>query len=309
MVDALIEMQTDESVAHVPSLVDPRTRYKQQVVLPNQSFPGLHRNWNPPLNSGEESYVGTGRLKGRKALITGGGSGIGRAVAIAFACEGADVTINYLPEEQPDADEVRAVVEAEGVRFFAMPGDLRNDTFCADLCPPGPRRDGRARHPGQQRRLLGAASEHCQPHDRADSAHLRGQRLRVLLLGSRRGAAPPARVLHHFHVVGHGPSAARSGRRLRGDEGCPGLHGTDAGLAARPSGIRVNAVAPGPTATNFLTSHGLTNENATTVAAQLPLGRIAQPAEPAPIYVMIAEGSNSQALASTYGVNGGNLAF
>ena len=88
---------------------------------------------DPPPDHGETSYRGSGRLVGRKALITGGDSGIGRAAAIAYAREGADVAINYLPEEEPDAQDVIKLIKAEGRIGLAIPGDIRDETFCRSL--------------------------------------------------------------------------------------------------------------------------------------------------------------------------------
>ena len=98
-----------------------------------QSPPGLAEEMKPQPDHGELSYVGSGRLAGKRALITGGDSGIGRAVAIAFAREGADVAINYLPEEESDAETVIALIEAEGRKAVAIPGDVRDEAFCESL--------------------------------------------------------------------------------------------------------------------------------------------------------------------------------
>lgn len=98
-----------------------------------QSPPGLAEEMKPQPDHGELSYVGSGRLAGKRALITGGDSGIGRAVAIAFAREGADVAINYLPEEESDAETVIALIQAEGCKAVAIPGDVRNESFCETL--------------------------------------------------------------------------------------------------------------------------------------------------------------------------------
>jgi len=98
-----------------------------------QSPPGLAEEMKPQPDHGELSYVGSGRLAGKRALITGGDSGIGRAVAIAFAREGADVAINYLPEEESDAQTVIALIEAEGRQAVAIPGDVRDESFCETL--------------------------------------------------------------------------------------------------------------------------------------------------------------------------------
>src|ERR1700716_1611358 len=107
----------------------PRPPFKEQ----SQPWPGLASKMDPRPDHGEESYKGSGRLSGRKALITGGDSGMGRAAAIAYAREGADVAINYFPTEEPDAREVIALIKAEGRVAVAIPGDLRDETFCKNL--------------------------------------------------------------------------------------------------------------------------------------------------------------------------------
>jgi short chain dehydrogenase len=98
-----------------------------------QDWPGLASKMNPKPDHGEQSYKGSGRLAGRKALITGGDSGMGRAAAIAYAREGADVAINYFPTEESDAQEVMALIKAEGRKGLAIPGDLRDEAFCKTL--------------------------------------------------------------------------------------------------------------------------------------------------------------------------------
>src|SRR5512140_1843868 len=113
---------------------DPRTKYprppfKQQT----QPWPGLVRDMDPKPDHGEISYKGGGRLAGRKALITGGDSGMGRAAAIAYAREGADVAINYYPDEEPDAQEVIRLIKEAGRNGVALPGDVRDEAFCTRL--------------------------------------------------------------------------------------------------------------------------------------------------------------------------------
>ena len=116
------------------TLQNPIDKYpKPPYPAQQQAFPGLASAMDPLPDHGEESYNGSGRLQGRKALITGGDSGIGRAAAIAYAREGADVAINYLPEEETDAQEVIALIEAAGQKGIAIPGDITDYSFCEKL--------------------------------------------------------------------------------------------------------------------------------------------------------------------------------
>jgi hypothetical protein len=115
-------------------LVDPTSKYpKPPFKRQSQPWPGLASKMDPPPDHGETSYRGSGRLLGRKALITGGDSGMGRAAAIAYAREGADVAINYFPSEEPDAREVIALIKAERRTALAIPGDIRDEPFCRHL--------------------------------------------------------------------------------------------------------------------------------------------------------------------------------
>lgn len=122
-------MRAQDNPADNPADKYPKPPFKRQ----SQPWPALASKMDPKPDHGEKSYRGSGRLKGRKALITGGDSGMGRAAAIAFAREGADVAINYFPTEEPDAQEVVALIEAEGSVGLAIPGDLRSEEFCTEL--------------------------------------------------------------------------------------------------------------------------------------------------------------------------------
>jgi NAD(P)-dependent dehydrogenase (short-subunit alcohol dehydrogenase family) len=126
--------QSDTNATPPQPLENPRDKYpKPPFKEQSQPWPGLASKMDPPPDHGEKSYRGSGRLAGRKALITGGDSGMGRAAAIAYAREGADVAINYLPQEEPDAREVIALIQAAGRKAVPIPGDIRNEDFCNQL--------------------------------------------------------------------------------------------------------------------------------------------------------------------------------
>ena len=128
------ERSSQQESALSGKLQDPTSKYpKPPFNGQSQPWPGLASKMDPRPDHGEESYKGSGRLMGRKALITGGDSGMGRAAAIAYAREGADVAINYFPTEESDAQEVIALIRAEGRKAIALPGDLREEAFCQKL--------------------------------------------------------------------------------------------------------------------------------------------------------------------------------
>ena len=135
------------------SIEDPTKKYPgPPFKTQSQPWPGLASKMDPRPDHGEKTYRGSGRLAGRKALITGGDSGMGRAAAIAYAREGADVAINYYPSEEPDAQEVIALFKAEGREAIAIPGDLRDESFCKRLVEEAVQRLGGLDIFGKQRR-------------------------------------------------------------------------------------------------------------------------------------------------------------
>ena len=288
-------------------LQDPTTKYpKPPFKKQSQPWPGLARDMDPKPDHGETSYRGSGRLLGRKALITGGDSGMGRAAAIAFAREGADVVINYLPAEEPDAQDVLALIAQAGRKGVGIPGDLREEAFCrqlvdralADLggldivvCNAG-RQQARAS-------ILDISTEDFDatmktniyapfwiikaalPHLRPGSA--------IIGTTSEQAMDPSADLYDYAQTKAATTNYVRS-------------------LAKQlaPKGIRVNGVAPGPIWTPLQVSGGATMEKLEKFGGMTPMGRPGQPAELASIYVQLAAADASNATGQVYGAMGGN---
>jgi NAD(P)-dependent dehydrogenase (short-subunit alcohol dehydrogenase family) len=291
-------------------LIDPRTRFLQNVTLPVQGFPGLQSNWkNPPIDSGEKSYVGHGRLAGRKALITGGDSGIGRAIAIAFAREGADVAFNYLDVEESDAQVTAFYIKEANRRAFPIPGDLRNETFCAELVKQAATSLGGidilVSHAGYARESSYIGNHTTVTFEQTIQTNIYAP---FFLARAAVPLLPPGSAIiftsSDTAVAGHPALVDYSATKA--------YLATFARALAKqlwPYGIRVNAVAPGPTMTNFLTTQGETTESIITELPLIVTGRLEQPVELAPIYVDLAEGISSYTSGSVYGASGPSGAF
>jgi NAD(P)-dependent dehydrogenase (short-subunit alcohol dehydrogenase family) len=288
------------------SMQDPTAQYpKLDIPEQRQEEPGLDAKLQPKADHGQESYVGFGRLKGRKVLITGGDSGIGRAVAIAYAREGADVAINYLPSEQEDADEVVKLIEAAGQKAVAIPGDLSDESFCNQLI------DRVISEIGGLDILVNNAAKQIYVDDIAklDIAQLeetfRVNVFAMFILTKAALAHMPAgaTIINTTSIQAYQPS-----------EGLLDYAATKAaivnfthGLAQQviSKGIRVNAVAPGPFWTPLQPSYGQPMEKLTTFGEQAPMGRAGQPAEIAPTYVFLASQESSYITGEVIGVTGG----
>ncbi len=290
-----------------PALSDPRSKYpRPPFQKQSQPWPGLASRMEPRPDHGETSYRGSGRLAGRRALITGGDSGMGRAAAIAFAREGADVAINYLPAEEPDAQEVIALIRAERRRGLAIPGDLRDEAFCRHLVDEAVRGMGGldivvSNAARQQARpsILDVTSEDFDatmktniyapfwiikaalPHLQPGSA--------IIATTSEQAYDPSPELYDYAQTKAATMNFVKSlGKQLG------------------PKGIRVNGVAPGPIWTPLQVSGGATMEKLASFGGKTPLGRPGQPAELGSIYVQLAAADASYANGQVYGSAGGS---
>ena len=288
-------------------LVDPTTKYpKPPFKGQSQPWPGLVSQMDPRPDHGETSYKGSGRLAGRKALITGGDSGMGRAAAIAYAREGADVAINYLPAEEADAKEVIALIKKEGRKGIAIPGDLRDEAFCRQLVEEAVRQLGgldilvnNAARQQANASLLDITSEQFDwtmktniyaPFwlTKAALPHLKPGA--AIISTTSEQAYDPSADLHDYAMTkAANMSYVKSLAKQLG-----------------PKGIRVNGVAPGPIWTPLQVSGGAVPEKLKKFGGDTPLGRPGQPVELASIYVQLAASDASYATGQIYGAAGGS---
>jgi NAD(P)-dependent dehydrogenase (short-subunit alcohol dehydrogenase family) len=298
----------DQSVpAGADPLQNPVTKYpKPPYPKQSQPWPGLASRMDPKPDHGETSYRGSGRLAGRRALITGGDSGMGRAAAIAFAREGADVAISYLPAEQPDADEVIALIKQAGRIAVPLPGDLRDEAFCRKLVEDAVQRLGGldilVSNAGRQQAhdsILDISTEQFDwtmktniyapfwiikaalPHLAPGSA--------IIATTSEQAYDPTPDLYDYAQTKAATMNFVKSLAKQLG-----------------PKGIRVNGVAPGPIWTPLQVSGGASMQKLEHFGSATPLGRAGQPAELAGIYVQLASSDGSFANGQVYGAAGGS---
>ena len=270
-----------------------------------QEAPAVQAKMEPIPDCGEESYKGSGKLIGKKALITGGDSGIGRAAAIAYAREGADIFLNYLPEEQQDAEEVKALVEAAGQKAYLLAGDLSDETFCQQLVKEAHESLG-----GIDILALVAGKQQAVEDimDLSTEQLRKTYEINVFSLFWVVKAALPllkegASIITTTSVQGYNPSA----NLLDYASTKFAINGFTRGLAKQvaPKGIRVNSVAPGPIWTPLQISGGQPSENIPEFGQETPLKRSGQPVELSSVYVFLASDDASYVTAQIYGVTGG----
>lgn len=297
----------DIEKSNATQLEDPQKKYPSPPFdVEMQEWPGLTEKMNPKPDHGETSYKGSGRLTGRKALITGGDSGMGRAAAIAYAREGADVVINYLPAEESDAQEVIKLIEAEGRKAKGIPGDLREEAFCKKLVKEALEALGGldiiVNNAGRQQANESILDISTEQFDwtmktniyapfwiiKAALPHLKPGSV-IIGTTSEQAYDPSADLYDYAQTKAATMNYVKSLAKQLG-----------------PKGIRVNGVAPGPIWTPLQVSGGATKEKLKNFGGQTPLGRPGQPAELASIYVQLAASDASYANGQIYGSAGGS---
>ena len=288
------------------SFENPVTRFSS-ITPPkqHQAEPGLDAALEPRPDRGEQSYRGTGRLEGLKALITGADSGIGAAVAIGFAREGADVALNYRPDEEKDAQAVKEQIEAAGRRAVLLPGDLTDHELSRSLP------DQAAEELGGLDILVNNAGKQISVDSLEDLTDEQVQTtydVNILAMFRITRAAlkhlkPGASIINTTPVQAYKPS----GHLLDYASTKAAINAFTKGLAEQlgPKGIRVNAVAPGPIWSVLQVTDGQPKEKLPEFGKDTFLGRAGQPVELAPAYVFLASPESSYVLGETLNVNGG----
>jgi len=287
-------------------LEDPTTKYPRPPFnKQSQPWPGLVSQMEPRPDHGEKSYKGSGRLAGRKALITGGDSGMGRAAAIAYAREGADVAINYLPAEEPDAKEVIALIKAEGRKAVAIPGDLRSEDFCKRLVDQAVKELGGldivVSNAGRQQTHESILDISTEQFDWTMKTNIYAPFW--IIKAALPHLQPGSSIIGTTSVQAYDPSPNLFDYAITKAATTNFVKSLAKQLG--PKGIRVNGVAPGPVWTALQVSGGATMEKLQSFGGDTPLGRPGQPAELGSIYVQLAANDASFSTGQVYGAAGG----
>lgn len=279
----------------------PQPPYPKQ----KQPFPGLACEMDPLPDHGESSYIGTGKLSGRKALITGGDSGIGRAAAIAYAREGADVAINYLPDEEQDAKEVIKLIEKEGRKAVAIPGDITSEEFCVRLVEEAVAGLGGldilVNNAGYQQSCESILDLDSDDFDRTMKTNI------YALFWITKAALPHlpegSSIIATSSVQAYDP--ANNLFDYAQTKAANVAYVKSLSKQLGPKGIRVNGVSPGPIWTPLQVCGGQPEDAIPEFGEMAPLGRAGQPVELAWVYVMLASDDASYSNGQVVGVSGG----
>lgn len=306
MASPVLAFDDNENNTTLKVMEDPTTKYpRPPFKAQSQPWPGLAGKMEPMPDHGEKSYKGSGRLKGRKALITGGDSGMGRAAAIAYAREGADVAINYHPSEESDAQEVIALIKAEGRKAIAIPGDLREEAFCKKLVADAVQGLGGldvvVSNAGRQQAKTSILDVTTEDFDATMKTNIYAPFW--IIKAALPHLKPGSAIIGTTSEQAYDPS--------------PDLYDYAQTKAATmnyvkslakqlgPKGIRVNGVAPGPVWTPLQVSGGATQQKLVNFGHDTALGRPGQPVELASIYVQLAADDGSFTTGNIYGAGGG----
>lgn len=299
-------MAVGQSGGAAPKLSDPTKKYPAPPFeKQSQPWPGLASKMTPRPDHGETSYKGSGRLTGRKALITGGDSGMGRAAAIAYAREGADVAISYYPSEEPDAREVSELIRQAGRKAALLPGDLREEGYCTKLVADAVAKLGgldilvmNAARQQTRKSILNVTTEDFDATMKTNiyapfwiiKAALPHLKPGAVIIGttSEQAYDPSPDLYDYAQTKAATMNYVKSLAKQLGEKG-----------------IRVCGVAPGPIWTPLQVSGGATMEKLEQFGGDTPLKRPGQPAELAGIYVRLAEDDSSYTTGNIYGAGGG----
>ncbi|WP_270409852.1 SDR family oxidoreductase [Brachybacterium paraconglomeratum] len=289
------------------TFTNPVTRFPD-ITPPKQDQPepGLDAELIPGTDRGEESYRGTGRLEGRRALITGADSGIGAAVAIAFAREGADVALNYLPQEERDAQRIAEVIRETGRTAVLLPGDLADPEFCRRLVEDAVEGlgglDALVNNAGRQ--IAVESLEEIDDQQWEDTYAVNIHAMFRITKAALKHLPAGSTIVNTTSVQAYEPSPTLVDYASTK----AAINNFTKGLAQQlaPRGIRVNAVAPGPIWTPLQVSDGQPKEALPEFGKSTPLGRAGQPTELAPAYVFLTSSESSYVLGETLAVTGGS---
>ncbi|MEY2366131.1 SDR family oxidoreductase [Lysinibacillus capsici] len=289
-----------------PHLTDPRKKFHTEK-FPNQeqNTPALQHGMIPKPDCGEESYKGYNRLEGRNALITGGDSGIGRAAAIAYAREGANVAIQFFPGEEEDANVVKELIEKAGRKALLLPYDLREDGAATEIVTKTLEAFG-----GLDILVLNAAQQIAQP-SLSDLTIKQVQdtfKVNIISMFETVKAAeehlePGSAIITTTSVQSFDPSSSLMD--YAATKGAISNFMVSLSSYFASKGVRVNGVAPGPIWTPLQLDNGKLEGEITEFGQNTPLGRAGQPVELAPVYVLLASDEGSYITGQIYGVTGG----